>query len=123
MATPAQAFTDLLVWQKAHAWVLAIYRDTVRFPREELYGLVSQLRRAAVSIPASIAEGFKRRTAADKSRLYNISGGSAEEYRYHLILARDLGYLSANEADRLLIDLDEITRMLHRDESKVHHSA
>ena len=89
---PARKFEDLIVWQKAHAWVLAAYRFSERFPSKELYGLTAQLRRAAISIPANIAEGFKKTGVADKKRFMNIAQGSLEECRYYLILARDLGY-------------------------------
>lgn len=106
---PARSFEDLLVWQLAHALVLAIYRESIKFPKAELYGLVSQVRRAAVSIPANIAEGFKRRTKADKVRLMNVAQASAEEVRYYLILAHDLKYLDKTD---LLAKLDEVSRML-----------
>ena len=76
MRTPASRFEDLLVWQKAHQFVLASYRLSRTFPRSETYGLTSQLRRAAVSIAANIAEGFKKRSKADKLRFYNIAQGS-----------------------------------------------
>ena len=99
----------MLVWQKAHTWVLDIYGLTGRFPKYELYGLTSQLRRAAVSIPANIVEGFRKKGNADKLRFYNISQGSAEECRYYLILAHDLGYADT----RLQMSkLDEVCRML-----------
>ena len=106
---PAKRFEDLLVWQKAHAWVLLIYRGTRQFPSEEKFGLTSQLRRAAVSVPANIAEGFKKRTKADKARFFNISQGSLEECRYYPILARDLGYLKTT---RLVDALEEVSRLL-----------
>lgn len=80
------------LWRKAHAWVLAVYKFTELFPRHELFGLTSQLRRAAVSVPANFAEGFKKRSRADKIRIYNIAQGSLEECRYFLILSRDLRY-------------------------------
>ena len=89
---PARTFEDLIVWQKAHQFVLRVYRLTDGFPKSELYGLTSQLRRAAVSIPANIAEGFKKKGKADKARFMNIAQGSLEECRYYLILARDLKY-------------------------------
>jgi len=89
---PARSFQDLIVWQKAHQFVLAVYRLTKGFPREEIYGLTSQFRRAAISIPANIAEGFKKRGRLDKARFMNVAQGSLEECRYYLILARDLGY-------------------------------
>jgi four helix bundle protein len=105
----AKSFQDLDVWKKAHSWVLEIYRRIEAFPKHELFGLTSQLRRAAVSVPANIAEGFKKRGMADKARFYNIAQGSLEECRYYLILARDLGYA---ETGKLSADLDEISRML-----------
>src|SRR5690242_9977912 len=110
MATqPAQTFRDLVVWQKSHALVLEVYKLTRRLPKEELFGLVSQMRRAAVSIPANIAEGFKRRGKPDKARHMNIAQGSLEELQYFFILCADLSYLPvspvddrANEVGRLL---------------------
>jgi len=106
---PSKSFTDLIVWQKAHQWVLEVYRFTESFPREEQFGLISQLRRAAVSIPANIAEGFKRRGNPDKIRFYNIAQGSIEECRYYLIPAKDLGY---GDASKLKENLEEISRLL-----------
>jgi four helix bundle protein len=88
----AQSFQDLLAWQKAHEFVLGVYAFTNVFPKQETYGLVSQMRRAAVSVPANIAEGFRKRGKADKARFMNVAKGSLEESRYYLILARDLGY-------------------------------
>lgn len=89
---PAKRFEELVVWQKAHAFVLAVYRLTASFPKSELYGLTAQFRRAAISIPANIAEGFKKNGKRDKARFYNIAQGSLEECRYYIILAEDLGY-------------------------------
>ena len=89
---PAKNFQDLVVWQKAHQFVLSVYLYSEYFPKSELYGLTSQLRRSAVSIPANIAEGFKKKTRPDKARYLNIAQGSLEESRYYLILAKDLGY-------------------------------
>jgi four helix bundle protein len=106
---PARTFSDLLVWRKAHEFVLATYEFTAGFPKSETYGLASQLRRAAVSIPANIAEGFRRRGKADKARFMNISEGSINECRYYLLLARDLGY---GETIDLAVRLDEVSRML-----------
>lgn len=106
---PARTFEDLIVWQKAHAWVLWVYRFTDNFPSKETYSLTTQFRRAAVSIPANIAEGFKKAGVADKRRYMNIAQGSLEECRYYLILARDLGY---GDTAQLLTDIEEISRML-----------
>jgi len=105
----ARTFEDLLVWKKAHAYVLEIYRITKQFPKSEIFGITAQMRRAAVSIPANIAEGFKKRTPREKVRILNISQGSLEESRYYLILAEDLDY--ANTA-MLLLKLEEVSRML-----------
>ena len=92
----ARTFQDLVVWRKAHELVLAVYSFTAAFPKEETYGLALQMRRAAVSVPANIAEGFRRRGRADKARYMNMAEGSLEESRYYLILAQDLGYGDAN---------------------------
>ena len=89
---PARSFEDLEVWQYAHQLALSVYRFSDKLPTEEKYGLISQIRRAAVSVPSNIAEGFKKRGIRDKIRFYNIAQGSLEECRYYLILARDLGY-------------------------------
>jgi four helix bundle protein len=85
-------FRQLKVWQKAHAFVLEIYRMTQGFPNEEKFGLVSQMRRAAVSVPANVAEGFKRRSKKEKAHFYNIAQASLEEMKYYLVLSRDLGF-------------------------------
>ncbi len=106
---PAKNFEDLLVWQKAHCFVQEIYKLTKEFPKEEMFGLTSQLRRSAISIPANIAEGFKRLGTQDKIRFMNIAQSSLEESRYYLILAKDLGY---GETTSLLEQLDEIGRIL-----------
>jgi len=106
---PAKSFEDLVVWQKAHAWVLVVYRMSDAFPAKENYALTSQLRRAAMSVPANVAEGFKKRGARDKLRFFNIAQGSLEESRYFLILARDLGYADVREAQE---KLEEVSRLL-----------
>jgi four helix bundle protein len=100
---------DLLVWQKAHQFVLAVYRLSQIFPRSETYGLSSQFRRAAVSIAANIAEGFRKRGRADKLRFYNIAQGSIEESRYYLILPKDLEYGDVSGASPLL---EEVSKLL-----------
>jgi four helix bundle protein len=105
----SRMFEDVEVWRKAHAWVLTVYRFTQAFPKHELFGLTSQLRRAAVSVPANFAEGFKKRGLADKVRIYNIAQGSLEECRYYLILEKDLGY---GDSRPLMISLVEISKML-----------
>lgn len=106
---PAQNFKDLLVWQKAHRFVLNAYKLSEHFPKAEMYGLTSQFRRAAISIAANIAEGFKKRGNKDKARFYNIAQGSLEECQYYLILINDLGY---GKTESLIIDLTEVSKML-----------
>jgi four helix bundle protein len=105
----ARSFRDLTVWQKAHEFVLAVYAFTAGFPKHETYGLTSQMRRAAISIPANIAEGFRRRSRADKARFMNLAESSLEECDYYLVLAQDLGY--GNTAT-LASCLQEVSRML-----------
>jgi four helix bundle protein len=107
----ARRFEDLEVWQSAHRLVLDIYRVTARFPADEKFCLVSQMRRAAVSVPANIAEGFRRRTRRDKAHFYNMAQGSLEELRYYLILGRDLNFTPSGNS--MSIDLDRVARMLH----------
>jgi len=107
---PARSFQDLIVWRKAHALVLQIHQESADYPKSETYGLVAQLRRAAVSIPANIAEGFKRRYRLDKARFLNIAQASLEETRYYLILATDLGYRT--NTPNSLHRLDEVSRLL-----------
>ena len=107
---PARTFRDLIVWRKAHEFALAIYDYTARFPRQETYGLSIQTRRAAVSIAANIAEGFRKRGRADKVRFMNTAEGSLEESRYYLILAQDLGY---GETENSMHLLESVSRLLN----------
>jgi four helix bundle protein len=106
----AGSFRDLLVWRKAHEFVLAIYTFTGGFPKQETYGLALQMRRAAVSVPANIAEGFRRRGRADKAHFMNLAEGSLEECRYYLILAQDLKY---GETTELAAAAEEVSRLLN----------
>jgi four helix bundle protein len=110
----AKSFEDLVVWQKAHAWVLHVYRLSEDFPAKENYALTSQLRRAAMSVPANIAEGFKKRGTRDKLRFFNIAQGSLEESRYFLILARDLEYADTVEAQTRLEEVSRLLEGYHR---------
>ena len=105
----ARSFRDLLVWRKAHELVLSVYAFTAGFPKQETYGLASQMRRAAVSVPANIAEGFRRRGKPEKARYMNIAEGSLEESRYYLILAQDLGY---GDTTQLVSALEDVSRLL-----------
>lgn len=107
-----QDFKDLKVWQKAHALVLEIYKASAEFPKEEVYGLTSQIRRAAMSIPANIAEGRGRAVDGDLRRFIQIALGSASELEYHLILSKDLHYLDEQTTEKLTTQLSEIRRML-----------
>lgn len=109
MKESARCFEDLIVWQKAHNFVLSAYQLTKDFPKEESYGLTSQFRRAAVSIPTNIAEGFKKKGKADKVRSLNIAQGSLEEARYYLILAKDLEYCNSDE---LMLQIQEVSKLL-----------
>ena len=103
-----KVFTDLIVWQKAHHFVLEVYRMTTEFPNYEIYGLTSQFRRAAISIPANIAEDYKKRGYKDKLNYLNIAQGSLEECRYYLILARDLEYGSSDILNNLIIEVSKL---------------
>ncbi len=114
--SPSKSFEDVAVWQKAHAWVLAVYRYSSRMPKHERFGLSAQLRRAAVSVPANFADGFKRQSRPDKLRFYNMSQGSLEECRYYLRLAQDLGY---GDVSILQAGLQEISQMLESYARKV----
>jgi four helix bundle protein len=108
--TPARTFRDLVVWRKAREFVLAVHRFTGAFPGREIYGLSSQMRKAAVSIAANIAEGFRKRSMADTARFMNAAEGSIEESRYYLILSQDLGY---GETGTLMELLEEVSRLLN----------
>lgn len=105
-------FRDLQVWQKAHGLTLQVYRLTGKFPSHELYGLVSQLRRACVSVPANLAEGCCRQGDHEFARFVQISMASASEVEYLLLLAGELGYIAAPERDALLANVEEVKRML-----------
>ncbi len=104
-----KTFEELIVWQKTHCFVLLVYKITENFPRNEIYGLTSQFRRAAVSIAANIAEGYKKKDYKNKINFLNISHSSLEECRYSIILSKDLNYQHeeelvnlANETGKLL---------------------
>jgi four helix bundle protein len=107
-----QDFRNLKVWEKSHQLTLSVYRDTQRFPKEELYGLTSQMRRACASIPANIAEGCGRGGDPEFRRFLQIAMGSASELDYQLLLARDLGLLPVANHERLTAGVIEVKRML-----------
>jgi four helix bundle protein len=116
MTPTARSFEDIGIWQKAHQFVLDVYRMTESFPQHELFGLTSQLRRAAVSVPANFAEGFRKLSKPDKLRLYGIAQGSLEERRYYLRLANDLRY---GDTSALRLRLEEVSKMLTSYMSKI----
>jgi four helix bundle protein len=105
-------FRTLLVWQRSHELTLLVYELTKSFPKEELFGLTSQIRRSCSSIPANIAEGFGRASNGDMSRFLQIAFGSASELDYHLLLAKDLQLVKDNNYDQLNIMLIEVKKML-----------
>lgn len=115
-----RAFRDLKVWRKGHDLTLAIYRATRTFPKDELYGLTSQLRRASASIPANIAENCVRGSGAEFRHFLQIAMGSASELEYHVFLARELGFLSAPDYEALTRSVTEVKRMLTSFIQKLH---
>jgi len=108
-----QDYRKLVVWQRAHQLVLSVYSTTTALPEGERFGLASQMRRAAVSVPANIAEGCGRETPGELKRFLYVAMGSARELDYHLLLARDLHFIEAQTYKRLAGELDEIQRMLN----------
>jgi len=107
----SKSFKELIVWQKAHQFVLLTYKVSETFPKAEIYGLTSQFRRASVSIAANISEGYKKKGVKDKLRFFNIAQGSLEECRYYIILSRDLKYI---DNDKELIGLiEEVSKLLN----------
>jgi four helix bundle protein len=107
-----QDFKKLTVWEKGHRLTLAVYKATARFPKDELYGLTSQMRRASASIPANVAEGCGRSGRAELGRFLQVAMGSASELEYHLLLARDLGMLGDSEYRSLENQVVEVKHML-----------
>lgn len=119
MAT-ARCYEDLVVWRRSHQLALVIYRLTADYPKSELFGLVSQMRRAAVSVPANITEGFRRRSRIEKARFVNIAHASLDELDYFLLLSGDLGYATVNE---LRGEADQIGRLLYAFEQSIRSAA
>ena len=107
------SFKDIIAWQKAHQFVLLVYKATACFPDCEKLSLVSQLQRAAVSIPANIAEGYRKDGVGDKLRFLNISQGSLEECRYYILLSKDLGYISEETYNILQENIEETSKLLN----------
>ena len=115
-------YKDLVVWEKAHNLTLAIYRGTHDFPKEERFGLTSQIRRSSASIAANLAEGCGRRSDGEMARFIQISMGSGAELSYHLLLARDLDFLKNAEYSKLNSDLEEVMRMLSALSQKIRNA-
>lgn len=109
-----QSYKDLVVWQKSVAFVTAIYRATESFPKSELFGLTNQIRRAAVSIPANIAEGYARKHRAEYSQFVRIAFASGAELETHLLIAGNLGFIKSTALQNLQTNLEEIMRMLNK---------
>ena len=107
------SFQDLLAWKKAHDFVLLVYNTTRAFPEWERHRLCSQFERAAVSIAANIAEGYKKLSKADKLRMMNIAQGSLEECRYYIILSRDLGYIDEDRYNEMQYSIYTASRFLN----------
>ena len=108
-----KTFEELNAWKKAHAFILEVYGKTSTYPKKEDFGLTSQFRRAAISIAANIAEGYKKKGKLDKLRFFNIAQGSLEECRYYLILSKDLNYITGDEKGALLEILNDASRLLN----------
>ncbi|HLC44204.1 MAG TPA: four helix bundle protein [Patescibacteria group bacterium] len=106
-------FQEIQAWQKAHQLVLEVYQVTKKFPTEELYCLVNQIRRAVISIASNIAEGYKRKSTKDSEHFYNMAEGSLEEVKYQLILSKDLKYITAENFDKLFNLAEEVGRLLN----------
>ena len=109
---PGKDYRKLIVWQKAMDFVVSLYRTTASFPKEEMYGLTAQMRRAAVSIPSNIAEGQGRDTAADFVRFLSIARGSVKEVETQVLIAHRLGYINQDQEARLTGFTDELSRLL-----------
>lgn len=112
-------FQSLIVWQKGHQLILDIYRKTKSFPEDERFGLVSQMRRAAISITANIAEGYRKMGKKDKLRFFNTSQGSLSETYNYLILSRDLEYITNEEYNSFETQIEEVDRILNAYCSKI----
>ena len=108
----SQSFEDVIAWKRAHAFVLSVYKVTKGFPDDEKFGLTSQFRRAAVSIEANIAEGYRKIGKQDKLRFFNISQGSLSECKDYIILARDLVYINMEQYQELWQSSEEVSRLL-----------
>ena len=119
---PTRSFTEVIAWQKAHTFVRSVYLHTASFPPHERFGLTSQFQRAAVSIAANIAEGYKKKTPADKLRFLNIAQGSLEECRCYIILAKDIEYINNNIHNELNTSIEEASKVLNAYYASVENS-
>ncbi len=107
------SFTNIIAWEKAHSFVLSVYKVCQNFPDFEKFGLVSQFTRAAVSIPANIAEGYKRLSQSEKLRFMNYAQGSLEECRYYIILSKDLGYIDNQQYNNMIVEIEDTSKLLN----------
>ena len=113
MGNMTKSFKEIIAWQKAHSFVLSVYKSCVSFPNYERFGLCSQFQRAAVSIAANIAEGYRRDGMKDKLHFLNISQDSLEECRYYILLAHDLNYIDENTYNSLNVSIEDTSRLLN----------
>lgn len=117
------SFQELLAWQAAHAFVLEVYKTTALFPKHERFALSPQFERAAVSIAANIAEGYRKMNKADKLRFMNIAQGSLEECRYYIILSRDISYIDDDRCIKLNTLIENASRLLNAYSKKIKESS
>jgi four helix bundle protein len=108
-----QSFKEIYAWQKTHSFVKMVYKECASFPNYERFGLCSQFQRAAVSIPANIAEGYRKDGMADKLRFLNIAQGSLEECRYYILLSYELSYINNNSYNMLNASIEETSKLLN----------
>lgn len=124
--TKIQSFTDLVAWQESHKLVLIIYEITKKFPKEEMFGLIMQLRRAAVSITSNIAEGFSRQSYKDKPHFYSMALGSLTELQNQILVAKDVKYITSDEfktvADQTIMASKLINGLIKSSKSLIHNS-
>ncbi len=116
-------YKKLIVWERAHLLAVNVYKITKRFPKEELYGITSQIRRAVISIPTNIVEGSGRQTSKEFSRYLSIAAGSASEVEYLIMLSKELAFINEQESNPLLTEIDEIKKMLHSFQIKINSNS
>ncbi len=116
-------YKKLIVWERAHLLAVNVYKITKRFPKEELYGITSQIRRAVISIPTNIVEGSGRLTSKEFSRYLSIAAGSASEVEYLIMLSKELAFINEQESNPLLTEIDEIKKMLHSFQIKINSNS